>query len=164
VDTRIRKAEAGQYAAIVLAAAGVLRLGLDTHITQWIPLDLLLPAPGQGALGVQCAADDEETLELLAAIHDPAVLLTTTAERAFLTNLGGGCSLPVAAYGKVEKTADGYSITLRGLVADLDGSQVIRCEQEGQDPFELGERCARIVISYGAEALLNTIPGKEATL
>ena len=164
VDTRIRKAESGQYDAIVLAAAGVLRLGLEEHISQQIPLEIMLPAPGQGALAVQCAAEDGETLELLEAIHDPAAQLTTAAERAFLMNLGGGCSLPVAAHAKVSESIDGSSITLSGLVADPDGSRVIRCQQEGRDPEDLGKRCAKIVISHGAEALLNAIPRKESTL
>jgi hydroxymethylbilane synthase len=164
VDTRIRKAESGQYDAIVLAAAGVLRLGLEDHISQRIPLEIVLPAPGQGALAVQCAAEDKETLELLAAIHDPATQLATAAERAFLTKLGGGCSLPVAAHATISESSEGNLISLSGLVADPDGSRVIRCQQEGHDPDELGALCAKVVISHGAEALLNAIPKKESTI
>src|SRR5581483_9585692 len=98
VDTRLRKALDGQYDAIILAGAGLTRLGLDSHVTEWLPLDVMLPAPGQGALAVQCRADDEETLALLSKLEDDSTRNAVTAERAFLQGLGGGCSVPVAAY------------------------------------------------------------------
>jgi hydroxymethylbilane synthase len=98
VDTRLRKALEGQYDAIILAGAGLTRLGLDGHITEWLSLDVMLPAPGQGALAVQCRADDQTTLSLLAALEDDSTRKAVTAERAFLSGLGGGCSVPVAAY------------------------------------------------------------------
>ena len=107
------------YDAVVLAAAGVIRLGLEEHISQWLPLELMLPAPGQGALAVQCRADDEEILDLLAAIEARKVRACVTAERAFLNALGGGCATPVAAYAQVE---DGQ-LLMSGLVAAPDGSQ-----------------------------------------
>src|SRR5215211_5526977 len=88
VDTRLRKVLNGEYDAIVLAAAGLTRLGLEAHITETLPLDMMLPAPGQGALAVQCRADDEETLRLLTAIHDPLTYAAVSAERAFLSGLG----------------------------------------------------------------------------
>ena len=98
VDSRVRKVLNGEYDAIVLAQAGLTRLGLESHISEVFPLDVMLPAPGQGALAVQCRADDHETLELLASIHDPVTAAAVDAERAFLSGLGGGCSLPVAAF------------------------------------------------------------------
>src|SRR5512134_1037358 len=101
VDTRLRKALEGQYDAIILAGAGLTRLGLDQHVTEWLPLEVMLPAPGQGALAVQCRAADQTTLGLLAALEDESVRKAVTAERAFLQALGGGCAVPVAAYATV---------------------------------------------------------------
>src|SRR6185295_10646882 len=98
VDTRVRKVLNGEFDAIILAQAGVTRLGLQAHITETLPLNVMLPAPGQGALAVQCRADDSETLKYLAAIHDPITAAAVSAERAFLAALGGGCSLPVGAF------------------------------------------------------------------
>src|SRR5687768_688297 len=98
VDTRLRKVMNGEYDAIVLAYAGLARLGLQAHITETFPLNVMLPAPGQGALAVQCRTDDEETIKLLTAIHHPITAASVDAERAFLSGLGGGCSLPVGAF------------------------------------------------------------------
>jgi hydroxymethylbilane synthase len=150
VDTRIRKAREGQYDAVVLAAAGVTRLGLDEHITQFLPLDVMLPAPAQGVLGVQCRADDERTLALLAAVEDPSARAAARAERAFLAGLGGGCSIPVAAYAQ----ASGAGLHLRGLVASPDGRQVIRVEASGEDPLALGRALAEEALAQGAGEIL----------
>src|SRR3989304_959610 len=124
VDTRIRKAAQGDYDAIVLAAAGVLRLGLSEHITEYLPFDVMLPAPGQGALAVQCRVDDAATRDLLSAIDDPTSRAAVTAERAFLDALGGGCSAPVAAYAECGMQKGECRAT--GLVASRDGRRVIR--------------------------------------
>src|SRR5919108_5788245 len=97
VDTRLRKALEGQYDAILLAGAGLTRLGLGSQVTEWLPLDVMLPAPGQGALAVQCRSTDETTLGLLSALEDESTRRAVTAERAFLSRLGGGCAVPVAA-------------------------------------------------------------------
>ena len=99
VETRIRKVQEGQYDATILAAAGVTRLELEQHVSQWLPLEVMLPAPGQGALAVQCRAADETTLALLSGIHQADVAAAVHAERSFLFHLGGGCATPVAAYG-----------------------------------------------------------------
>jgi hydroxymethylbilane synthase len=133
VDTRIRKVQAGEYDATVLAAAGLIRLELTEMVTQWLDLDLMLPAPGQGALAVQCRADDEVTLTLLAAINDETVRQAVTAERAFLQSLGGGCSAPIAAYA----TIIGEQIQLDGLVAWPDGKQLFRVAGDQNDAWEL---------------------------
>jgi len=98
VDTRVRKALEGQYDAIVLAGAGLTRLGLESHVSEWLPLDVMLPAPGQGALAIQCRADDSSTLEILATLADDSTRKCVSAERAFLQGLGGGCAVPVAAH------------------------------------------------------------------
>lgn len=150
VDTRVRKALDGEYDAIVLAAAGVTRLGLESHVSQWLPLEIMLPAPGQGALAVQCNLKDEETLKTLAAIENAAARKATLAERAFLTYLGGGCSLPVGAYAQVK----GEDIELRGVVASLDGKNVIHCRGWGQEAVELGRDCAQQTLDRGAGEVL----------
>jgi len=150
VDTRVRKLMSGEYDAIVLASAGLTRLELQTHITETLPLDVMLPAPGQGALAVQCRADDMETLELLVAIHDPLTAASVTAERAFLAGLGGGCSLPVGAFAQKN---DGQ-IILTGAVISTDGTRSIRLSAVDKEPHELGERLARFVLERGAADLL----------
>jgi hydroxymethylbilane synthase len=150
VDTRLRKAQAGQVDAIILAGAGVTRLGLQAHITQWLPLEIMLPAPGQGALAVQCRVDDQPTLDILARIEDAHTRLAVEAERAFLSGLGGGCSLPVAAYAVVQDS----QIALQALAAAPNGRQVIRCQATGVDPFQVGQVCAQQALAQGAAVLL----------
>jgi hydroxymethylbilane synthase len=150
VDSRVRKVLNGEYDAIVLAQAGLTRLGLQGHISEVFPLEVMLPAPGQGALAVQCRADDTETLELLAAIHDPLTAAAVEAERAFLAGLGGGCSLPIAAF--AEKN-DGL-ILLTGAVISPDGKQAIRLSAVDSEPYKLGERLASLVLERGAAELL----------
>lgn len=150
VDTRLRKVLNGDYDAIVLAAAGLYRLGLEEHITETLPLDMMLPAPGQGALAVQCGADDIETLRLLTAIHDAPTAAAVSAERAFLSGLGGGCSLPIGAF--AEK--NNGKIILTGAVISKDGKQSIRLSAAGEEPQELGERLAQLVLERGAGDLL----------
>ncbi len=152
VDTRIRKAREGQYDAIVLAAAGVIRLGLEDAVTQYLPLDIMLPAPGQGVLGVQCRADDERTLALLAAVEDPAARAAAWAERAFLAGLGGGCAIPVAAYAHPVDTG----LHLTGLVASPDGQRTLRVEATGDDPLALGRALAEEALVQGAADILST--------
>ena len=150
VETRIRKVHEGQYDATILAAAGVTRLGLDEHIAEWLPLDKMLPAPGQGALAVQCRADDTETLGLLAAIHQSEVAAAVTAERVFLNALGGGCATPVAAH-VVE--IDGR-LQFTGYVGSVDGSVTIRVTGSGSDPKMLGQAMAHEAIAKGAQEIL----------
>jgi hydroxymethylbilane synthase len=151
VDTRLRKVAGGDYEAIVLAAAGVLRLGLDQRITEYLAFERMLPAPGQAALAAQCRADDSETLRLLAAIDHLPTRQAVTAERLFLQALGGGCSAPVAAYATAEAKGP---LTMTGLVASVDGSKVIRVIGEGHDPAELGKILAEQALAEGAGALL----------
>ena len=152
VDTRIRKAQTEDYDAVVLAAAGVMRLGLDEYIVEKLAFDTMLPAPGQGALALHCRADDEALLELLATIHHEETWVAVTAERAFLAELGGGCSLPVGAIGGVQDD----TLTLQCIVVAPDGSRAIRVEAEGSlnDPQAVGETAARRAIEQGAAELL----------
>ncbi len=158
VDTRVRKVRQGEYDAIVLAAAGVLRLGLGEHITEYLPMEVMLPAPGQGALAVQCRADDASVLESLRPIGDRATRAAVAAERAFLKALGGGCSAPVAAYAQANlpRTRPAYasSIQMTGLVASPDGRRVIRVTGEGSDPNVLGADLAQQALAQGAGELL----------
>jgi hydroxymethylbilane synthase len=150
VDTRVRKALNGEYDAVVLAQAGLKRLGLHSHIREVFPLEVMLPAPGQGALAVQCRAYDTATIQLLSAIHDSLTAAAVTAERAFLSGLGGGCSLPVGAF--AEKN-DG-AIILTGAVISTDGKQAIRLSAVDNEPYRLGERLADLVLERGAGELL----------
>lgn len=154
IDTRIRKAMQGDYEAIVLAAAGVLRLGLDQYISDYLPLEVMLPAPGQAALAVQCRADDARTRELLQPLDDAPTRAAVTAERAFLRALGGGCSAPVAAYAQTQASSVTFHISLTGSVASLDGRRVIRVAGEGSDPNGLGEQLAQQALAQGAGELL----------
>ena len=152
VDTRVAKAQAGEFDAIVIAAAGVHRLGLTSAITEYLPLEIMLPAPGQGALAVQCRADDAAVLELLRGLDERNVRAATDAERGFLEGLGGGCAAPIAAFGR----ADEGRIRLEGLVLSLDGQRQIRLVWEGPaaDGRRVGLRLAAEARAKGAEALL----------
>ncbi|HVU13868.1 MAG TPA: hydroxymethylbilane synthase [Phototrophicaceae bacterium] len=153
VDTRIRKALDGGYEAILLAFAGLERLGRLEAISQQLSLDDMLPAPGQGALAVQCR-DEAASLDLLAPIRHAATTSAVTAERAFLAGLGGGCSLPIAAYAEV----DGATLYLRGRVNSPDGKQQIDVKLTGQvDQAEtLGYGLADQALAQGAAALLES--------
>lgn len=152
VDTRVRKALDGQYDAILLAGAGLTRLGLEGHVTEWLSLEVMLPAPGQGALAVQCRAGDQSTMELLAALEDSSTRKAVTAERSFLSGLGGGCSVPVAAYATVEESI----ITLTGLVISEDGKKALRLNGTGQVAELLGNEIAHRAVAQGANEILAT--------
>ena len=154
VDTRVRKALDGQYDAIVLAGAGLVRLGLESRVSQWIPLKDMLPAPGQGALAVQCRAEDAETLALLEALEDRSTRRAVEAERGFLSGLGGGCALPVAAFAFSTRAEE--RIDMAGLAAASDGSCIVRVSGNGTDPQELGNRLAQEAISRGALNILGS--------
>ncbi len=154
VDTRIRKAMQGEYDAIVLAAAGVLRLGFGSHVAEYLSFDMMLPAPGQGAVAVQCRSDDRRTIDLLRAIDHAPTRLAVTAERAFLDGLGGGCSAPVAAHAHLADGDQQSAISLTGLVASTDGQRVIRVTRIGSDAITLGAELARQALAQGAQELL----------
>ena len=151
VDTRLRKAHQGEVDAVVLAAAGIERLELGSQVSEYLPYEIMLPAPGQGALAVQCRDGEPNLLELLAPIHDLPAYRAVTAERAFLAGLGGGCSAPVAALA-VER---GGEIEMRGLVASPDGTRVIRVAGARPDPAALGDLLARQALGQGAAEILS---------
>jgi hydroxymethylbilane synthase len=153
VDTRLRKVQEGQYNAIVLAAAGVIRLGLQGHITEYLSLEEMLPAPGQAALAVQCRVEDKTTRSLLTTLDHPPTRLAVTAERAFLNRLGGGCSLPVAAYA----TLEGEQITLHGKVATPNGERIILVHGAGTDPIHVGTSLAAQALARGAAEILSAL-------
>jgi hydroxymethylbilane synthase len=153
VDTRLRKAQQNDYDAVVLAAAGLQRLGLLDQVTAYLPFDVMLPAPGQAALAVQCRADDAVIRGLLAKIDDLPTRAAVTAERCFLSALGSGCSAPVAAYAHPLDDGPGW-LTISGLVAAADGSTVIRVNGQGSDPERLGADIAEQALKQGAGALL----------
>ncbi len=159
VDTRLRKLRDGRYDAIVLAAAGLIRLGLAGAITARIPVAEMVPAVGQGALALECRADDTAIRDLLAAVHHPPTDLAVTAERAFLAVLEGGCQVPMAAHA----TLDGGRIRLTGLIATLDGRRVLRHEAEASaDPAaaaRLGQAVAGHLLDEGGREILAAILG-----
>jgi len=152
VDTRLRKALEGQYDAIILAGAGLTRLGLEQNVAEWLPLTVMLPAPGQGALAIQCRADDFLTIGLLAVLEDVATRKAVTAERAFLAGLGGGCAVPVAAFGEVSSKSS--RISLVGLVISEDGKQVVRVSGAGADAEPLGRHLSNQALAHGAREIL----------
>jgi len=151
VDSRLRKALSGDYDAIVLAAAGLLRLGLQEAVSEYLSFETMLPAPGQGAIAVQCRADDAELLAWLRPLDDAPTRAAVTAERAFLAGLGGGCAAPIAAYAVPD--ADG-ALALTGLVATVDGRRVIRVAGADSDPDALGAALAAQALAQGARDLL----------
>src|SRR5690606_20874416 len=154
VDTRLRKLDEGEYDAIVLAEAGLTRLGLEARITERLPLALMLPAVGQGALGLEARADDAATCETLAKLNHAPTAAAVTAERAMLAALHGGCLAPVAAWGRVE--ADGQ-LHLTGLVISVDGSERLHTEISGgvEDAESLGRFAATELLAQGAAKLIS---------
>ncbi len=152
VDSRLHKLLSGAYDAIILAASDLTLLGMQSYITENLPLDVMLPAPGQGALAVMCREDDRETLELLSAINDPFTSASVAAERAFLAGLGGGCSSTIGAFAHCE---DGRIILTGGVISD-DGKQTVRLSAVDSDPQALGEQVARYVLERGGAELLFT--------
>lgn len=153
IDTRLRKLDSGNYDAIILAAAGLIRMGWSSRVNQYLPEDICLPAVGQGALAIECRADDTEMLELIRQLHHHETALVTMAERAFLHRLEGGCQVPIAAYAEV----DGSRIRLTGLVATPDGSRVVKDFAAGTHPKALGEELAEQLIAKGAGEILSNV-------
>lgn len=153
VDTRLAKLDRGEYDAIVLAAAGLTRLGLESRITSRLEADEMLPAPGQGALGIECLAGRAEIAMLLAPLADKATAACVRAERTVSRALGGSCTLPLGAYAV---RIPGNRLRLRALVASADGSRVLRSDAAGEagEPEALGERIAEDLRRQGADEVL----------
>lgn len=156
VDTCLRELDEGRYDAIILAAAGLKRLGLATRIASLLEPDECLPAPGQGALAVECRTDRPELIAVLDVLGDRATMLATTAERAFSRALGGSCQLPLAAYAEWEEG----SLWLRGLIANREGSDVLRGEidadvADAEGATQLGRELADDFLARGASRFLS---------
>jgi hydroxymethylbilane synthase len=158
VDTRVRKLEQGEYDAIILAAAGVTRLGKTQFVKQVLSEEIMCPAAGQGALGIEIRAADVEMRKYLAFLNDPDSRSTTTCERALLNRLGGGCQVPIGAYAEMK---DG-GLQLTAVVADSDGSTVIREQRSGTDPVALGEEVGEALLERGATRILEQVYGAVA--
>ncbi|MDQ6724949.1 MAG: hydroxymethylbilane synthase [Actinomycetota bacterium] len=154
METRLSKA--GDVAAIVVAAAALERLGRTSEVTEVLPARVLVPQVGQGALAVECRADDVETREALAAIEHAPSRRAVDAERAWLAEVGGGCDLPVGAHATV--AADGACVHLTAMIATLDGRILLRDADRGDDPVRLGRRLARHLLDdAGASSLLEDL-------
>ncbi|MGA6993258.1 MAG: hydroxymethylbilane synthase [Candidatus Deferrimicrobiaceae bacterium] len=155
LDTRIRKMEEGRYDAIILAAAGLRRLGWEAKITEYIPEEMSLPAIGQGALGIEIRVDDPDTREAVSFLNDRDTAFAVRAERGFLKRLEGGCQVPIASYGRTE----GDSIFLKGMVGRPDGTEIIRDSARGstEDPEALGVSLAEQLLARGAKEILDEV-------
>jgi len=160
VDTRLRKLEEGEYDAIILAAAGLNRLGKTQLVKQVIPPDVMCPAAGQGALGIEIRAGDAATRQHLAFLDDPAARATTTCERALLNRLGGGCQVPIGA----SATMKNGRLHLEAIVAHPDGSQVLRESRDGDDPVKLGDAVGETLLNRGGDLILEEVYGKGFAL
>jgi len=155
VPTRVGKLDEGNYDAILLATAGLERLGMGDRICERLDPDVMTPAPAQGAIGLEAREDDERTLDVLRRLQHSVTRAETDAERALLRTLEGGCSVPIGALARV----DGNRLTLVGRVASLDGSRVISGHRDGavEDAVELGETLARSLAADGADVLLDEV-------
>ncbi len=156
IDTRLRKLSEGLYDAVILAAAGVHRLGFSDKIAEYLSCERFLPAVGQGALGIEIRQDDTETGNLIKEINHPATAAAVQAERAFLARLEGGCQIPIGAYGKVNED---NRLTLDGMVSSLDGVNFLKDMTEGKvsDAQSLGRQLGETLIEQGAGDILAQI-------
>jgi len=155
LDTRMRKLDTKNLDGIVLALAGVRRLGLESRITEIIPTEICLPAIGQGALGIETRKKDERVEEHIQFLNDPTSFVAVSAERAFLKKLEGGCQVPIAAFGRIL----GSTLQIDGLVGTVDGKRLIRDRVEGLPEMaeSLGTRLAEILLNKGAREILDEV-------
>lgn len=153
VDTRLRKLDAGEYDAVILASAGLLRLGLGKRISAPVEIEEMLPAVGQGALAIETRKDEMELINLLAALEDKETRAACTAERALLRSLGGGCQLPIAAHALFKESG----LQLHGMVAAVNGETIIResLEDATGDAEQLGSRLGLHLLERGAQSLID---------
>lgn len=156
VDTRLRKLEQGEYDAIILASAGLKRLNKTQLVKQIIPAEVMCPAAGQGALGIEIRQGDAKTRELLEFLNDPSARAATTCERALLNTLGGGCQVPIGAFAEMRNG----KLHLDSIVADPDGSRVLRDSREGSDPEKLGSDAGAALLERGGDQILEAVYGR----
>lgn len=155
VNTRLAKLDDGQYDAIILASAGLIRLGMLDRIKQEIKPDLSLPAVGQGAVGIECRNDDADLITLLAALNDSDTATRVSAERAMNARLEGGCQVPIGSYAVL----NGQQLLLRGLVGTPDGKTMLKSQVEGaaSDAIKIGEAVANELLAAGAKEILDSL-------
>lgn len=153
LQTRWRKLEESHMAGIVLAYAGVKRLGWEERITQIIPEEIMLPAVGQGSIAIEIDAKRQDIQNLLKPLHHEETCIAVRAERALMRRFEGGCQVPIGALGIVSNG----KVKLKGMVASLDGQQILRASAEGQDPEKIGKEVAEQLIAQGAKAILDQI-------
>jgi hydroxymethylbilane synthase len=155
VDTRLRKLDRGDYDVIVLASAGLRRLNLAHRVTATIPVDVCVPAPGQGIIAIEIRSDDGDARRALAALDDASAAMALTTERALVGELGGGCQMPIGALCRPIDAHDD-AIEILATVASLDGARLVRCRQQGsrRAPQELGRRAAHELLRQGAGDIL----------
>jgi hydroxymethylbilane synthase len=155
VGTRLSKLDAGEFDAIILASAGLDRLGLAARIRERLAPTMMLPAIGQAAIGIECRQDDDNTRQLLAPLHDETTRHCVTAERAINARLGGGCQVPIAGFAELIDS----QIILRGLVADVTGQRILRSEKWGTvtQAIELGQQVAEALLAQGAQEILDAL-------
>ncbi len=153
VNTRLAKLDAGDYDAIILASAGLKRLGMGERIRQSLPIDVSLPACGQGAIGIECRVDDGGINEMLKALHHETTAMCVTAERAMNAKLNGGCQVPIAGFAQFENG----EIFMRALVGSPDGNLIYRAEKQGNSAIEIGENLADDLLKQGAAEILKAL-------
>jgi len=156
VDTRLRKLEAGEYDAVILAAAGLKRLGKQDSIRQLLDAKVMCPAAGQGALAVEIRKADSAVRQHVIFLDDAAARLTTTCERALLNKMGGGCQVPIGAFAEIILG----KLHLQAVVASPEGSTVLRKSGEGDDPVRLGEMVGAALLGEGGDSILREVYGK----
>ncbi|PSH05298.1 MAG: hydroxymethylbilane synthase [Acidobacteria bacterium] len=159
VDTRVRKLEVGEYDALILAAAGLKRLGQTKYIKEILEPEVMCSAAGQGALGIEIRLGDKKMRECLAFLNDEPSRIATVCERALLNQLGGGCQVPIGAYAVV----NGSEIRLTAICARPDGSELLREVGTGTDPVELGQRLGTTILKRGGDKILQDVYGANAT-
>jgi len=162
IDTRMKKLETEGFDAVVLAAAGLHRMGWEDKISAYLPEDISVPAVGQGALGIECRIEDSGVRELLALFNDEETSLAVRAERSFLGTLNGSCQIPIGAYATLsqpKKTGDAPILTLTGIVGSPDGQVLLKEVQQGTDPEEVGRLAAEALKARGADGILAKVGG-----
>jgi hydroxymethylbilane synthase len=157
VDTRLRKLESGEYDAIILASAGLQRLGQTGRIRQILSVEMMCPAAGQGALGIESRAGDSDVRQALLFLDDAAARTETTCERALLASLGGGCQVPIGANAKWHDS----KLHLEAIVASPDGKSLLRESLDGWDPQPLGKQAAQRLLVRGGASILDQVYGTE---
>jgi hydroxymethylbilane synthase len=160
IDTRIQKLQTEGFDAIVLAAAGLLRMDWEDRISEYLDPEICLPAVGQGALGIECRADDEEVLRLLSQLNDRMTMLAVNAERSFLHKLNGGCQIPIGAFATIPNWSEDMDadvrpqVRLTGMVGSPDGRELVKETMSGTNPEQLGVAVAEQLIARGADRIL----------